>query len=386
MKTKISIVVLSFLTLVNVILFKMQGEENTPLKLTIIEYQEETLPKIEVPNVEIEEPEIAPVSPRLEALATITKEECKEIVSVLASDEYEGRKPGTDGDEKTISYVEDQFRQIGLDPINENGYRQSFIYPAKRPTIETSNVVGIIEGTDDTCILLGAHMDHLGKVSKNRIYNGADDNASGVSALIEIAEAFVESKVVPKHTLIFVAFNAEEMGLIGSQFYVAYPAKPLEKLTLMINLDMVGRLDGKDKLDLQSSRISKDLKKLIDELDDDYPFKFNLTRAGSRSDHANFANQEIPVLFFHTGGHNLYHTTGDEIDTLDFDGLEKLTKFIFDLTFTLAVDNLETNKTSFINIPNSPFVSNVEYKEKFSRSNSWRPTGQPQWVTSRASR
>jgi hypothetical protein len=339
MKTKISILILSFLTLANVILFKIVNEDRTTPKISIIEYQEETLPKIEVPNVEIEEPEIVPVSPRVEALATITKEECKEIVSVLASDEYEGRKPGTDGDEKTISYVEDQFRKIGLDPINENGYRQSFIYPAKRPTIETSNVVGIIEGADDTCILLGAHMDHLGKSSRNRIYNGADDNASGVSALIEIAEAFVESNVVPKHTLIFVAFNAEEMGLIGSQFYVSYPVRPLDKLTLMINLDMVGRLDGKDELDLQSSRISKDLRKLIDKLDDNYPFDFDLTRAGSRSDHANFANQEIPVLFFHTGGHNLYHTTGDEIDTLDFDGLEKLTKFIFDLTFTLSLDD-----------------------------------------------
>jgi hypothetical protein len=328
------------------------GDEKIPPKVTIVEYQEENLANsnVEVPNVEVpnvEKPETTPAFPRLEGLATITKEECKEIVSVLASDEYEGRKPGTDGDEKTISYVEDQFREIGLDPINENGYRQSFIYPAKKPTLETSNVVGIIEGTDDTCILLGAHMDHLGKASglrvKNRIYNGADDNASGVSALIEIAEAFVESKVVPKHTLIFVAFNAEEMGLIGSQFYVSYPVKPLDKLILMINLDMVGRLDGKDELDLQSSRISKDLKKLIDKLDDDYPFDFDLTRAGSRSDHANFANEEIPVLFFHTGGHNLYHTTGDEVDTVDFDGLEKITKFVFDLTFTLAVDNVDTN-------------------------------------------
>ena len=401
MKTKISIATLSFLTLANIVLFKMQGDEGIPPKVTIIEYQEENLansnaevPNAEVPNVEVpnvEEPETIPVFPRLEGLATITKEECREIVSVLASDEYEGRKPGSDGDKKTISYVEDQFRRIGLEPINEKGYRHSFVWQAPSKTkLETSNVVGIIEGTDDTCILLGAHMDHLGKASglrvKNRIYNGADDNASGVSALIEIAEAFVESKVVPKHTLIFVAFNAEEMGLIGSQFYVSYPVKPLEKLFLMINLDMIGRLDGKDELDLQSSRISKDLEKLIDKLDDEYPFDFDLTKAGSRSDHAHFASQKIPVLFFHTGGHSLYHTTGDEIDTLDFDGLEKLTKFIFDLTFTLAVDNLETNKTSFINIPNSPFVSKVEYKEKFSRSHSWRPTGQPQWVTSRASR
>jgi len=207
-----------------------------------------------------------------------------------------------------------------------------------------------------------------------------------VASLIEIAEAFAESKVVPKHTLIFVAFNAEEMGLIGSQFYTMYPVRPLDKLFLMINLDMVGRLDGKNKLDLQSSLISGDLKKFIDELDDNYSFDFNLTRAGSRSDHANFANKKVPVLFFHTGGHNLYHTTGDEVDTLDFNGLEELTKFIFDLTFTLAVDKLEVNKTSFINIPTSPFTSKVEYKEKFSRSHSWKPTGQPQWVMSRASR
>ena len=352
MKTKISILILSFLTLANIVLFKIQQDEKSHPKVTIIRYQKEVplypeevkVPEVEVPEAEIEEPE-KPSRPltKDEALATITKEECKEIVSVLASDEYEGRKPGTDGDEKTIVYIENQFKQIGLKPINGNSYRQSFVYPARRPTVETSNVVGIIEGTEDTCILLGAHMDHLGKASKNRIYNGADDNASGVSALIEIAEAFVESKVVPKHTLIFVAFNAEEMGLVGSQFYVSYPVKPLDKLTLMINLDMVGRLDGKDELDLQSSRVSKDLKKLIDKLDGNYSFDFDLKRAGSRSDHANFANEEIPVLFFHTGGHNLYHTSGDEVDTVDFDGLEEITKFVFDLTFTLAVDNLGTN-------------------------------------------
>jgi len=380
MKTKISIVILSFLTLVNIVLFKV-GDEKIPPKVTIVDYQEEDLansnvetPSVETPNVEtpnVVEPQTTPVFPRLEGLATITKEECREIVSVLASDEYEGRKPGSDGDKKTISYVEDQFRRIGLEPIDGDSYRHSFSYPSKIP-LKTSNVVGIIEGTDDTCILLGAHMDHLGKASglvraKNRIYNGADDNASGVSALIEIAEAFVESKVVPKYTLIFVAFNAEEMGLIGSRFYVSYPVRPLDKLSLMINLDMIGRLDGKDELHLQSSRISKDLKKLIDKIDDEYPFDFDLTKAGSRSDHANFANKEIPVLFFHTGGHSLYHTTGDEIDTLDFDGLEKLTKFIFDLTFTLAVGNLETNKTSFINIPNRSF----------------RPTDQPKLVSSK---
>ena len=148
MKTKISIVILSFLTLVNIVLFKM-GDEKIPPKVTIVEYKEENLansnvevPNVEAPNVEVpnvEEPETIPVFPRLEGLATITKEECREIVSILASDEYEGRKPGSDGDKKTISYVEDQFRRIGLEPINENGYRHPFVwqFPSKTK-LETS--------------------------------------------------------------------------------------------------------------------------------------------------------------------------------------------------------------------------------------------------------
>ena len=292
----------------------------------------------------------------LQAEEKITKGDSKIILSHLASDELQGRGTGQEGNRKAARFIAKKFRECGLEPINRQvsilpvplpppidgyGYFQDFDYSystrsglfrKKTVTVNTSNVVGILRGRTDRCILFGAHFDHLG-IRGGTIYNGADDNASGTTALFELAEAFAKSGKKPKHTLIFVAFSAEEVGLIGSKYHANHPALPLKNHDLMINMDMVGRLSGENPtLNLQSGNLSKDVKELVHSLDDNYSFNFNLTPAGWRSDHAHFNSKGIPVLFFHTGTHPQYHQPTDDEHLINYNGLVEITKYIFEFT------------------------------------------------------
>lgn len=297
----------------------------------------------------------------LHAEEKITKEDSKAILSYLASDELEGRGTGKEGNRKAAYFIAKKFEEYGLEPINPPvyiqpvplprpvdgyGYFQEFDYSytvrvglfrRRTVTVKTSNVVGILRGQSDRCIVIGAHFDHLG-IRGGKIYNGADDNASGTTALLELAEAFASgddtrAKEQPKYTLVFAAFSAEEVGLIGSKFYVKNPAVPLKNHNLMINLDMVGRLSGDNPtLSLYSGNLSTRLKESINKLDDNYPFSFNFVPAGSRSDHAPFSWKGIPVLFFHTGSHPQYHQPTDDEHLINYDGLVEITKYIFELT------------------------------------------------------
>jgi len=309
----------------------------------------------------------------LQAEEKITKEDSKAILSYLASDELEGRGTGKEGNWKAARFIAERFKEYGLrplyvpvyiqpvplpPPIDGHGYFQHFNYHysvragwfrRRRVTIDTTNVVGVLQGESDRCILFGAHFDHLG-IRGGRIYNGADDNASGTTALLELAEAFAKSGKKPKYTLVFAAFSAEEVGLLGSRYYVNYPAVPLKNHNLMINMDMVGRLrngnvrgivgramgrNQRDRLNpvlnLQSGNLSRRTKDLVHKVAEGYPFSFNLTMAGWRSDHAEFNSQGIPVLFFHTGGHPQYHEPTDDEHLINYDGLVELTKYIFEL-------------------------------------------------------
>ena len=291
----------------------------------------------------------------LQAEEKITIEDSKAILSHLASDELEGRGTGQEGNRKAARFIAKKFKEYELEPIQPPvyiqpvplpppvdgyGYFQDFNYSytirsglfrSKTVTVNTSNVVGILRGKTDRCILFGAHFDHLG-IKGGRIYNGADDNASGTTALLELAEAFAKSGKQPKHTLIFAAFSAEEVGLIGSKYHANHPVLPLKNHDLMINMDMIGRLSGENPtLNLQSGNLSKDVKELIHNLDDNYSFNFNLTPAGWRSDHAHFNSKDIPVLFFHTGTHPQYHQPTDDEHLINYTGLVEITKYIFEL-------------------------------------------------------
>ena len=211
---------------------------------------------------------------------------------------------------------------------------------------DARNVIGILPGTDPTlkneAIVIGAHYDHLGHggqgsldVNSTAIHHGADDNASGVAAVIELARQFA-AKRYNKRTLIFMAFSGEEEGLIGSQYYVNHPLFPLDKTVAMINLDMVGRLSG-DKLTIGGVGTAAEWKKIIDDAHwarpegDSAPFsfKFQLNEDGfGPSDHSSFYAKKVPVLFFFTGTHNDYHKPSDTADKINYGGENDIVEYL----------------------------------------------------------
>ena len=265
----------------------------------------------------------------------ITVEESRKTLSYLASDEMEGRKPGNPGNFIAVSFIKKEFESYGLET-----HLQKFTYTFRWRVglirwrtieIETMNVIGVLKGTSDKHVVIGAHMDHLGLDGDGDAYNGADDNASGTTAILELAEAFGKSKTKPKDTIVFIAFNAEELGLLGSKHYVNNPLLPLDDCKLMINLDMVGRLRG-TTVTAQGGNLSRSVTQLVDKLDDNYPFDVNITVPGNRSDHAPFNWNGVPVLFFHTGTHPQYHRITDDPDLINYEGLVNIAKFVKDLT------------------------------------------------------
>ena len=265
----------------------------------------------------------------------ITVEESRKTLSYLSSDKMEGRKPGNPGNFIAVSFIKKEFESYGLET-----HLQKFTYTFRwrvglfrwrTVEIETMNVIGVLKGTSDKHVVIGAHMDHLGVDGDGDAYNGADDNASGTTAILELAEAFGKSDARPKDTIVFIAFNAEELGLLGSKHYVSDPLLPLDDCKLMINLDMVGRLRG-TTVTAQGGNLSRSVTQLVDKLDDNYPFDVNITAAGNRSDHAPFNWSGVPVLFFHTGTHPQYHRITDDPDLINYEGLVNIAKFVKDLT------------------------------------------------------
>ena len=229
----------------------------------------------------------------------------------------------------------------------------------KKISIESSasNVIGYVEGTDkkDEYVFLTAHYDHLGKHG-DIIYYGADDDGSGTVSVIEMAEAFAKAKQEghgPRRTVVFMTVSGEEKGLWGSEYYSDHPVFPLEKTTVDLNTDMVGRIDpnrnygdstnyvyviGDDKLSTDLTPISKAINDKYTKLELDY--KFNAPddpeRIYFRSDHYNFARKGVPIIFFFDGIHADYHKPTDTVDKINFDVMEKRVRFIFLTAWEMA--------------------------------------------------
>jgi hypothetical protein len=206
-------------------------------------------------------------------------------------------------------------------------------------TVETSNVAAILEGSDPVLrnqyIVVGAHYDHLGfggpgsgsrKPDTNAVHNGADDNASGVAAMIELARILSESKAALRRTIVFVAFSAEEMGLLGSSWYTAHPLKDLKQTVLMINFDMVGRMNNETpSISIGGTGTFRGATGMLDTLLTACPFKASYSPEGyGPSDHAPFYADSIPVLYFNTGAHGDYHTPEDDADRINYKGIAEI--------------------------------------------------------------
>ncbi|MFW5644269.1 MAG: M28 family peptidase [Bacteroidota bacterium] len=210
----------------------------------------------------------------------------------------------------------------------------------KKVYTPTANVVAYLmgNGKDNKWIVVGAHHDHLGMggpVNSSRtpdtfaVHNGADDNASGVAAMLELAEFFSFNKDKVGVNIIFVSFGAEEKGLVGSRYFVENPPVELDEISLMINMDMLGRMNKDSTLQVGGVGTFHGSKDILDQINKDYKLRLSFSEAGyGPSDHASFYAENIPVLFFSTGAHSDYHTPFDDPDSLNYEGLVTGTRFI----------------------------------------------------------
>jgi aminopeptidase YwaD len=217
--------------------------------------------------------------------------------------------------------------------------------------VQTENVVAYLKGSDPALkseyVVLGAHLDHLGfggsgsgsrKPDTTAIHNGADDNTSGVATLLEIAQYLASKKDSIKRSILFIAFSAEELGLIGSQYYVNNPLLDLKNDIAMLNFDMVGRLNKNTRaLTLSGTGTAKEWDSILNEYQKKSDLKFEYSKDGyGSSDHSSFYSRKIPVIHFFTGTHEDYHTPSDDADLIDYKGQEKVSKLASQLAFQLA--------------------------------------------------
>ena len=242
--------------------------------------------------------------------------------------------------EKTILNQQENFK-----PFNINNLVTAHI-DMNYETVQTQNIVASIPGTDpklkDEFIIIGAHYDHLGyggdhsgsrRPDNHEIHNGADDNASGTSAVIELAHEMAK-KGNNKRTLVFIAFGAEEMGLLGSKYFVKNSLVKNENIQLMMNMDMVGRLDAeKNQISIGGTQTAIDLEKSIEPLIKKSNLNHTFSPEGyGPSDHSSFYVNDIPVLFFFTGSHPDYHTPEDDADKVNYKGIASISDLILSIT------------------------------------------------------
>jgi hypothetical protein len=267
----------------------------------------------------------------------------KKHIEFLASDDLEGRGTGSLGEIKAANYIATQFKRAGLKPAGKDS---SFFQPFQVtyaidgvPHIVTGrNVIGFLDNGAQKTIVVGAHYDHLGKGyqsgslspdSKNKIHNGADDNASGTTGLIGLAGHFSANNKKEKHNILFMAFSGEELGLLGSKYFTETPTIPLSTVSAMINMDMIGRLDEAKGLIISGWGTSPVWGKIIPPLTEQVKIRYTVDSSGlGASDHTSFYLKNIPVVQFFTGSHGDYHKTTDDAEKINFDGEAKILELI----------------------------------------------------------
>ncbi|GAL65427.1 probable aminopeptidase [Jejuia pallidilutea] len=270
-------------------------------------------------------------------------------VVFLSADSLEGRQAGTDGERIAANYIANRFENLGLEQKGTSGYFQTFSFkPKTNPhqtvtytvkdgdsTITGTNVLAYLNNNAENTIVIGAHYDHLGYGAEGSlhrgekaIHNGADDNASGVAVMLNLAE-----KLKGKNTnnnYLFMAFSGEEMGLLGSNYFVKNPTIDTKKVNYMINMDMVGRLKADSTLAVYGVGTSPILKQTLKAHNNS--FKLIVKESGiGPSDHTSFYNADIPVLHFFTGQHEDYHKPSDDFDKLNYQGMQTISNYIFEV-------------------------------------------------------
>ncbi|MBI1225472.1 MAG: M28 family peptidase [Bacteroidetes bacterium] len=283
-------------------------------------------------------------------------------VVYLSSNLLEGREAGKSGCEIASKYIASRFEEIGLEPKGLGGsWFAPFDFQYKANPHETtggeprisSNVVGYLDNSAKTTVVIGAHYDHLGMglpgaslyVGDPAIHNGADDNASGVASLLFLAK-YLKNSNLKNNNYLFLAFSAEELGLIGSKKFVESPTINLENVNYMLNMDMVGRLNDEKVLAINGVGTSPTWKDALAKIDVD-GIKVKTTDSGvGPSDHTSFYLKDLPVLHFFTGQHTDYHKPSDDSELINYQGIYDVSMYIATLIKDLnSVGKLVFTKT-----------------------------------------
>ncbi|MBI4569746.1 MAG: M20/M25/M40 family metallo-hydrolase [Planctomycetes bacterium] len=298
-----------------------------------------------------------PDGPFKPALASITAAECRAHVEHLASDALAGRDTFSPGNDAAAEYVARHFKAAGLlPPVKpEAGKPPSYfqVFEAtdwRGKTGRVRNVAALFEGADaksrDEAIVIGAHYDHLGVGPNGEIFHGADDNASGTAALLEVAQAFGKAKPAVKRSVLFVAFSGEERGLLGSRHYVDDPIWPLEKTVAMINIDMCSRpfFGRRFAAAAVGTESSPEVRTAVDGAAKGAGLAvrhhtvktLRMLWGAATGDWHPFWKKEVPIVFFSTSMHADYHQPTDTADKADAEVMERVARTTFLTAATLA--------------------------------------------------
>jgi hypothetical protein len=277
-------------------------------------------------------------------------------VVYLSSNLLQGREAGTQYEEMAGRYIATRFEEIGLEPKGMGG---SWFHPFDfnfntNPHATTGgesrtgrNVVGFIDNKAATTVVIGAHYDHLGlgmpgaslHVGEAAVHNGADDNASGVASLMYLADYLKNSSKAKNNNYLFLAFSAEELGLVGSKKFVENPSFGLQNVNYMLNMDMVGRLNEEKVLAINGAGTSPTWKDELSKISV-AGIKIKTTDSGvGPSDHTSFYLKDMPVLHFFTGQHTDYHKPSDDSELVNYQGIHDVSVFIATLVENLNDDN-----------------------------------------------
>jgi len=307
------------------------------------------------PAVEGRKPAAAPSTEK--ARGIVTTDLLKKHAGFLAGDDLEGRCAGYPGCDKAADYIAESFKKSGLKAAGDNGtWFQKFRLGGK----DTKNVIGLIEGTDPALkseyVVVGAHYDHVGTAEQrdfgrmggkgdDTIWNGADDNGSGTTCVLALAQMFGEGGLAARRTIVFMCFSGEEAGLVGSRFYTRNPlGGSIDKTVFMLNLDMVGRNPTKPiEVHGVGSAENGVIRKAVERAVAASGLKAKLNDAvtlmGGDSDHSSFAEKRVPFTFFFSGFHADYHRPSDHPERLAYDNMVKVSLTSMDILLDMA--NLE---------------------------------------------
>ncbi len=282
----------------------------------------------------------AETNARMAALLSITSQELKDDVGALADDTFEGRESGTRGNRAAGIYVIERLKKMGLEGGgNKNSYYQNFG--------NYTNILAYAPGRDpelaNQVIVISAHYDHVGYGSSRnsygpigRIHNGADDNASGVAGLLEVAQALTLLPERPRRSILFAFWDGEEKGLLGSKHWLEEPTVPLNRVAIMFNVDMIGRLRNSRAV-VYGTRTSAGLRRLVSRQNDPSQLLLDFSwEMKGDSDHWAFYSRNVPVLMLHTGLHDDYHRPSDDADKINTEGLKQIAQLMFNVLVELA--------------------------------------------------